>query len=281
MDRVISLKEVSKESSEEHPAAADGLIDDASELSEDYEGIDGQTGGGGGVLPSIEKSYTGTPPGPKPRPVAQGIALHIETRHALPPGRISRASQRPTTDSGQRVASTRPPDEAPDPLASRDYDQPAPPPPFPFPPGTSSRRAPHAASNGPAGAPPPPHLPHQLRRPTTPWAAGAYGQPAQPPPPDPFKPPVRRRVLPPHHDWHARGRHQQQPAPSTHSDYGPEPARLRDIRAADGGGDEPMQDTASAGTRVERRLGEEIGTGSDGQGARSGGKSANANAYRD
>ncbi|RYP22337.1 hypothetical protein DL765_001689 [Monosporascus sp. GIB2] len=98
------------------------------------------------------------------------------------------------------------------------------------------------------------------------------------PSPDPFEFPVRRPVLPPHYDWHTR---RQQPAPSAYSDYGPEPAWLRDIRAADGGVDEPAPDTAGAGTRVERHWGREMGTGSDGQWAGNNLKSASANAYRD
>ncbi|RYP79982.1 hypothetical protein DL769_002688 [Monosporascus sp. CRB-8-3] len=112
-----------------------------------------------------------------------------------------------------------------------------------------------------------------------PWAAAAYGQSAPPPAADPFKLPVRRPVLPPHYDWHTRGQNQQRPAPSAHSDYGPEPAWPRDMCAADRGVDEPMPDSAGAGTLVERHLGEGMGTGPDGQWAGNGWKSANVNAY--
>ncbi|RYP05197.1 hypothetical protein DL764_003977 [Monosporascus ibericus] len=255
MDRVASLgevtkevikevikEEVTKENEEEHPAAADGLIDDTSDLARttsvpmnivphhrghqrrargpierprhkarDYNPMPashmdhiqaGGGGGGGGVPPWIGKSYTGTPWRDQHH-APQHRASHFTSRPVMPcrPGRYRASPNGPPRTPANKLRLPHHPTRPTAPWAAAIYGQPAPPPPFHFRPGTSSTRAPDAASHGPPRAPPTSPLSHKPTRPTPPWAAAAaHGQPAPPPAADPFELSVRRPALPRHYD---------------------------------------------------------------------------------
>ncbi|RYO78012.1 hypothetical protein DL766_001136 [Monosporascus sp. MC13-8B] len=228
MHLVASLKEVTKESEEERPAA-DDLIDDTSDFSGNVEAVDEHSPESS--QPPEKRKRTRrhrTSHRDPPRPAARGRFHAPRYGPPLAPANTLRLPDHSTRPATSWAAAT--------------YDQPAPPPPFPFSPGTSSEKSSLRGSPRPTMCSTYIALaPSADEAHTAPWAA-----------PDPFKLPVRRPVLSPHYDWHARG---QQPAPSAYSECGPEPAWLRAIHAADGGVDEPMPDHGRRGRADRAALG--------------------------
>ncbi|RYP34343.1 hypothetical protein DL767_004337 [Monosporascus sp. MG133] len=202
-----------------------------------------QAGGGGGRS-SIEKSYTGTP---------------SRDQHHAPNRKESHFTSGPATPC--RPGRSHAPPNGP-----------------PRTPANTLRLPDHPTGpTTPCTAAP--------TRPTTPWwAAATYDQPAPQPPMDSFKLPARRP------DAAAALRLAHARAASSAATG---PVRVFGLRSGTGMGPghpcrgRTEEQTSWCPTRparargVGRRLGEEMGTGSDGQGAGNGWKSANTNAYRD
>ncbi|RYP92029.1 hypothetical protein DL770_001884 [Monosporascus sp. CRB-9-2] len=279
MDPVALLKgftkEVTTESEEEHPAAAGGLIDDTSDFSEN-KSID-------------EHSPASSRPRKKRKrtcrtSLAQNQGLHPNASYVLPPGED--LTRFPTTHHGL------PPTRCAYPIARRGpttpwaaaiYDQPTPPPPFPFPSLNELEKSsscgfprPTTCSSHTALAPSANKTHNAVvgRRRLRPTCPTAGGGPLQALPTSPGADAALRLAR-------ARAASSATTGPACEfglrSGTGVAPGHP--MPRTDGGADELMPDTAGAGTWVGRHFGEEMGTGSDGQWAGSGWKSANANAY--